>query len=80
MKLKSHLIMLYSIRENEEGQQEPRVWRRRVELCKELLSYLMAVDPGRTKKLAVFMMEMNQPRLKLAKWQLEREEISRIGK
>lgn len=33
---------------------------RRVELCREVISYLCKVDPGRTKKMGIFLLEYNR--------------------
>ena len=40
---------------------------RRLRLCEEVIRYLLKVDPGQTKKMGVFMLEYNKPKLHLAR-------------
>ena len=32
-------------------------------LCEEVIKYLLKVDPGQTKKMGVFMLEYNKPKV-----------------
>ncbi len=50
MKLKSHLVMLYSLRE-EEHSADVATLQRRETLCREILAYLARIDPGQTRKV-----------------------------
>ena len=36
---------------------------RRLRLCEEVIKYLLKVDPGQTKKMGVFMLEYNKPKV-----------------
>ena len=42
---------------------------RRLEICEEVIRYLLKVDPGQTKKMGVFMLEYNKP--KVVGWMIE---------
>ena len=66
MKLKSHLVMLYDVREDAVSPADRATLDRRLRLCEEVIKYLLKVDPGQTKKMGVFMLEYNKP--KVVKW------------
>ena len=50
---------------------------RRIRLCQEVIRYLCKVDPGQTKKMGLFFLEYNKPKMQLAKVDLESGRISR---
>jgi hypothetical protein len=77
MKVKGHLMAMYST-ERGPSQTDPATLKRRQTICKELIRYLCKVDPGKTRKMGVFLLEYNKPTMKLAKIDLDEGRISRI--
>ena len=63
MKMKSHLVMLYDVKEDDVSVKDRATLERRVRLCGEVIKYLLKVDPGQTKKMGVFMLEYNKPKV-----------------
>eukprot|EP00095_Tigriopus_kingsejongensis_P006355 maker-scaffold42_size484952-snap-gene-0.10 protein:Tk06355 transcript:maker-scaffold42_size484952-snap-gene-0.10-mRNA-1 annotation:"carboxypeptidase a2 precursor" len=77
IKLKSHLVVLYSVRENDETRLNRSILERRVQVCQTVMKYMYHIDPGQTKKMGVFLLELNKPRLRLAKVKFDEGQISR---
>ena len=50
-------------REDEDSLKDRAALERRVALCEEVIRYLLRVDPGQTKKMGVFMLEYNKPKV-----------------
>jgi hypothetical protein len=50
------------------------VLNRRLEVTQEVIKYLLKVDPGQTKKMGVFMLEYNKPKLHIARLDLRDKE------
>ena len=50
-------------REDEDSLKNRAALERRVALCEEVIRYLLRVDPGQTKKMGVFMLEYNKPKV-----------------
>ncbi|TRY78050.1 hypothetical protein TCAL_06628, partial [Tigriopus californicus] len=67
VKIKSHLAVLYTVRESAETLANRPILERRVELCQSIIKYLYHMDKGQTKKLGVFLLELNKPKMRLAK-------------
>ncbi len=70
--------MLYDLKEDEDSVRDRAVLLRRVELAQDVIKYLLKVDPGQTKKMGVFMLEYNKPRLHLAKLDLREKRVDRV--
>ena len=51
------------LREDEDSLKDRAALVRRVALCEEVIRYLLRVDPGQTKKMGVFMLEYNKPKV-----------------
>ena len=77
IKVKSHLVMLYSIRSTE-SDTKIEVLEHRLRLCQDVIRYLARIDPEETKKMGVFLLEMNDVRMKLTKTEAESGSISRM--
>ncbi len=78
IKVKSHLAVLYGLLERRDGGATDRaVLQRRLSLCREVVSYMWRLDPEQTRKLGMFMMELNRPALLLSKLDFDEGRLGR---
>ena len=51
---------------------------KRLDLVQEIIKYMCRLDPGQTKKMGVFLLEYNKPKLKLAKLDMNEGRITKL--
>ena len=48
-------------------------------MCKEVVHYISKIDPGQTKRMGVFLLELNKPKMMLAKMDMDEGKIDRVA-
>lgn len=82
IKMKCHLIILLNITEDQASELSPDKQKSILEirryLSQEVINYLCKLDPGKTKKMGIFLLEFNNPHMKLVKINYDTGALSRL--
>ena len=73
MKLKCHYALLIDV-----SSSTREVLFKKLRTCQEIVKYLSQIDPGKTKKMGLFLMELNLTRLHLAKLDQKEHKITKL--